>query len=197
MNRNYIFAALPFAGISDAAVMVKAFSGYSDPTLTVVAIAGAVIAILLALKAFDMLRLPRFTWASSQPAQEVHNHYHTHYGHDDEDEDGCDGCDEDENYEYTAEDLQEARDEAHKEGYDEGYDVGHEEGYDAGYDAGYAERESEETLSEAEQLAKAIISALKLEAEVVLKPSTLAPVDTPAENTSKVSATEPAPTAQA
>ena len=198
MNRNLIFAAIPFAIFSDAAFMVKALTGYSDPTLTVVSIACFVITILLVLRALGWLRLPSFSWPTSQ-APEVHNHYHTHYDSPDEDEDeedcpGCEDCeDEDCPCDYTAEDLAEAREQGRKEGYEDGYDVGHEQGYDAGY----AEREAEEDASEAQELAKAIINALHLDgAEVVLKPSPLTTVDTPAENTSSVAAA-PAPTAQA
>lgn len=156
MNRSMLLAAAPFAVISDAALMVKAFTGYSDNTLTVLGVACAVIAVLLILKALGYLQMPAFSSSGRSCEASVKEVHHHHYH--DEERDECDGS-------YSEEDLQDAREEARKEGYDDGYDQGHEQGYDAGY----AECADEEA-SEAEELAKVIINTLKQEAEIKLKP---------------------------
>ena len=161
-NRNMLFAAIPFAVVSDVALMVKAFTGYSDNTLTVLAVACAVVALLMVLKAVGYLQMPTFSGRSCEaPVREVHHH---HYHDEDEPKDEC------EDDTYSEEDLSDAREEGRSEGYHDGYDHGHEQGYDAGY----AERESEET-TEADELAKSILNALKTEADVTLKPQPVQP----------------------
>ena len=188
MNRNLILTAIPFAVLSDVALMVKAFTGYSDNTLTVLGIASAVVVVLLVLKAFGKLTMPTFNWGSTPaPVQEVHNHYHYNRCEDRGECDECGYCDcdcEDEDERYTEEDLQEARDEADADGYRRGYDEGHENGYEAGYQA-----RKDEEVSEAEELARLIAKALKLEQEKPVSP--LSTVDAPAGSAST------APTAQA
>ncbi len=169
MNKNMIYAAIPFAGVADVALMVKAFAGYSDPTLTVLGVACTIITVLMVLKAFDLLRLPRYTGTglgarSSQPeVKEVHHHhYHTNR---DEDED----CSEEDDAAAYDRGYQDGKDAGSDNGnYDEGYDQGvidgRDEGQKEGFNDGYEARRNEEE-TEAAALAKYILHALKMDKE--------------------------------
>lgn len=185
MNRNTIYAAIPFAVIADTALVVKGFWGYSDPTLTALAIGCTVITVLLIMKAVGWLRMPTFSSRSHQEPQVVHHH---HYHGKDEDEDDCDNdceCDEDAAYErgYEAGSNSECEcDGDESESYDDGYEAGrrsvllhnekiveaNDNGYRQGHTDGYNDRKAEEE-TEAQEMAKVIIDALrkgKVEVEV-------------------------------
>lgn len=175
MNKNMIYAALPFAGVADVALMVKAFTGYSDPTLTVLAVVCVIIALVMVLKAFDMLRLPRYTglgFGSCEPREIHHHHYHNERQCEDEDE-------------YQDED-EESLDEAYDRGYEEGKEAAMNDNgnYDEGHADGYEARKAEEK-NEAEELAQYILKALKMdkeaEAAVQVAPAPVTPTATATE----------------
>jgi len=144
MNRNLIYTAVPFAAFFDIALVVKAFYGYSDPTLAVLMWASLAITVVLVLRATGNFHLPTFT--STPEVREVH-HYHN----------------EDNSY-----------DDGYEQGHEEGYEEGYEEGkgsaeniadrYDDGYESGYEARKEEE-VQEAETLAKTIVELLKKKEE--------------------------------
>jgi hypothetical protein len=148
MNRNLIYTAVPFAAFFDIALVVKAFYGYSDPTLAVLMWASLAITVVLVLRATGNFHLPTFT--STPEVREVH-HYHS----DECDRPHCDEACGDDRY-----------DEGHETGYDEGYEQGKHDGdrYDEGYEAGYGDRKEEE-VQEAETLAKTIVDLLKKKEE--------------------------------
>jgi hypothetical protein len=176
MNTNLLKAAIPFAVIADAALMVKGFAGYSDPTLTVVAVASAVVCVLMILRATGYLNMPTFTPSrSSQEDESAYDRGYRHghsagnaVEHDCEDEDG----DEDNAYDRGYQDGKDEVDDTSN------YDEGHTDGHDAGYDAGYEARKSEER-AEAEEMARYIVSALKADKEVA--PVAETPTATPTE----------------
>jgi hypothetical protein len=181
MERKYIIWAIPFAIVAEVSYWAKNLFGYTDNTLTVLGVASLAIVTFLVLKAFNLLRLPRFNFSfpSSQPqVQEIHHH---HY-HDRCEDCGHNNWDDDEEGDYSEEDLAEAREEGRKEGYDDGYDQGHDSGYDAGYQA----RKDEES-SEAEELANVILSLLEKKGVVAPPPaSPLSAVDAPVTSASQV-----------